>query len=477
MNRRAAGLQLLARRWLVALVPLVRSSIVPRIASSCLTLCAAGSLALSAFPSHHIPTLVASYCYRGVRDKPVDQLIIASSARGRSTIKAALFSSSRFLPFTVEDQRICSAGNPGHLLFVTIMASAKDLWTTMTSGDVPASPASVQSLLDLGMGGIPALDQQSRSTLTRKLLADISSKPENRMTYLKALKELSRLPGGSNAQAEVQGLRTLLEQVRLPAPSVYRRHSASAGPSSSSSASHGGVTSSPTSITGVLSRAWHSKKSNGTSVRRPSTESGAKPGISGRQPSSENEGSRTSRETATPSPIAPNGGPISTSHPQQYQPPRPPSAEEWEATDIALRCLNNALFLHESSRRTFTDDSVGGGARRLVGLLKNPAQTPTDVLFLAGRLLFYATLFEPKFNKIVVEEEGIVQDLCEALAVLTAPQLVNGIGTAPTQDQMKAAQSELLKVIFNVSLYYSTSQDGEAASGSKADVAQEPLLE
>lgn len=106
-------------------------------------------------------------------------------------------------------------------------------------------------------------------------------------------------------------------------------------------------------------------------------------------------------------------------------------------------------------------------------LAQNPSTTPIDVLFLAGRLLFYATLFEPDFNRVAVEEEGIVQHLCETLTVLTP-------SSKASPEQIKAAQSEVLKVVVNVTLYYSSEQqqqrDKEAA-GVTVGAGQDRIVE
>ena len=227
--------------------------------------------------------------------------------------------------------------------------SARDLFATLTSAsttDDKANRDALDSLLALGSMGIPMLDVQARSTLTRKQLSDLSPTKtiESRLAHLKVLKELSRLPGGSNVQAEVQGLKALLGQVHLPSPApAYRRPSTI---SQASTSSAGATAVGPSSLSGVLSRAWSGRKSK------------------------DNNSSEDSARLATPSPTLLRSPSPSSSSPVELADSPAPTPEEWEATDIALRCLNNALFLHETSRRTFTDDSVGGGARKIIGLLK-----------------------------------------------------------------------------------------------------------
>jgi len=88
------------------------------------------------------------------------------------------------------------------------------------------------------------------------------------------------------------------------------------------------------------------------------------------------------------------------------------SKARWEITDTALRVLNNALFLQEKSRDLFVESEIGGGVA-IVELLKNPLNVTSEILFLAGRLLFFTTLFENRFNKVVVEELGGVGRLVD----------------------------------------------------------------
>lgn len=100
--------------------------------------------------------------------------------------------------------------------------------------------------------------------------------------------------------------------------------------------------------------------------------------------------------------------------------------------------------------------------------MQNPAHTPVEVLFLAGRLLFYSTLFEATFNRIAVEEGDAVSAIAATLAVLTTaqqaqlshvevpatPSTPTALPHAASQQQIKAAQAEILKVVFNLGLYY-----------------------
>lgn len=175
---------------------------------------------------------------------------------------------------------------------------------------------------------------------------------------LRCLKELSRLPGGSNVQSEPTGLRTLLRHVVLPPspsaapPAVVSRSrqaslDASDASSTKSSSSH---SSAGTALTSAMHRVW----SKGTTALRGS--------------SSSNVGNDRKSGGA----LDGEGGHVGTHASvaiSQDEGAQEAEAIDWTATDTALRCLNNAILLHETSRKTFAEDTVGGG-RKVIGLLR-----------------------------------------------------------------------------------------------------------
>ncbi|KAN0062404.1 hypothetical protein ACQY0O_005287 [Thecaphora frezii] len=266
--------------------------------------------------------------------------------------------------------------------------------------------------------------------------------PELRLLSLKLLKELSRLPGGSSPLAERAGLESLLLQIDFPPPR-RRRSRKSASSDASLSAS---LSSSP-SFAGTLSRALRRPKtaSNGS---RSSEGSGRRSRTSrtGKDAADSDESSVPEEELA----VAASSG---------------VGAEaDWLVTDMALRCLNNALFLNESSRLEFSGDEVGGG-RVAVALLANPQDTPVDILFLGSRLLFFSTLFDSPFNRTAVETLGVVRK--EAGCTLTLLRAIledasneprsgkqSILAASATATQLGTALSDLLKAHFNICLYY-----------------------
>ncbi|KDN52099.1 hypothetical protein K437DRAFT_40034 [Tilletiaria anomala UBC 951] len=155
----------------------------------------------------------------------------------------------------------------------------------------------------------------------------------------------------------------------------------------------------------------------------------------------------------------------------------------WSINDIALRCLNNTLFLHEQSRALFanndsdnkddTNVGVGGGAIALE-LLQLVDGCAGDVPFLAARLIFYCTLFEAPFNKVAVEELGAIDKLTLSMTALLdalEEHLANSSleedsprkrASAEYPKQLNAALGEVLKAFFNISLYYPRFADESA---------------
>lgn len=154
---------------------------------------------------------------------------------------------------------------------------------------------------------------------------------------------------------------------------------------------------------------------------------------------------------------------------------------------MALRCLNNVLFLQESSRALFVSDEVRGG-HAAVNLLavslangfmlvtkedmtdtvhctpQAPKKTPVDILFLGARLLFFATLFESPFNKTAVEKLNVIaieasctQALTQAIVESDSPSASssdNVLQQSGTTARFTTALSDLLKAHFNICLYY-----------------------
>ena len=132
----------------------------------------------------------------------------------------------------------------------------------------------------------------------------------------------------------------------------------------------------------------------------------------------------------------------------------PQLTDGWEQSDMALRCLNNTLFLHEQARALFTSQSVGGG-QRVLQILALTATAPPELPFLAARLVFFCTLFESAWNKVAVEEQQAVETLTAATSALQAKLEVTAGG------QELAAVGEVLKAFFNLSLYYPRLADAD----------------
>ncbi|KAE8211254.1 hypothetical protein CF327_g4972 [Tilletia walkeri] len=119
--------------------------------------------------------------------------------------------------------------------------------------------------------------------------------------------------------------------------------------------------------------------------------------------------------------------------------------------DMAMRTLNNILMLHPSTRDTFSSSSstnTVNGAQATAVLLRTIASTAKDqptLIFLASRLLFFSTLFENPFVIHAVEHEALLTSFTEAVQSLTSGEKTN---------DAKQALTELLKLAFNISLYY-----------------------
>ncbi|PWN18919.1 hypothetical protein BCV69DRAFT_284540 [Microstroma glucosiphilum] len=282
---------------------------------------------------------------------------------------------------------------------------------------------------------------------------------------LQCLKELSRLPGGSNVQSEPTNLRILLQHVALPPlpaqPAVVgrsRQASVDASDASSvkSSSSH---SSAGAALTSAMQRMWI----KGTTALRGSTS---------------NSGSGSERRSSGPANGEGHLGAQAAGIVSHDEGAQDMDSIDWTATDTALRCLNNAIFLHETSRKTFAEDTVGGG-RKVVGLLRNPTHTPPDIIFLGCRLLFFSTLFDASFNKVAVEEENLVEYLETCLRSLTSSLCASQVTEAGVKPgfsgsasgggsvtQIKTALAEALKVVFNLGLYYPRVTDEASHPGA-----------
>ena len=271
-----------------------------------------------------------------------------------------------------------------------------------------------------------------------------------RLSALQLLKELSRLPGGSAPLGKPEALRILLQQVDFPKQRVRR----SASASSTSASSNG------TSTTLTASSSTYSLGSIAKTLRRAVSRRGSQ------------QSDRHSNSKDAPS--SDSGG-------EEYDTGHDP---DWPITDMALRCLNNALFLNEDARLPFSSEDVGGG-HVAVALLSRPKDTPADILFLGARLLFFSTLFESPFNKTAVATldavrieaacvDALVKASLEKAADRNAASSV--LVASGSEAQLNMALSDLLKAHFNISLYYpriieaeakQQQTDGNAATAAK----------
>ncbi|CBQ71513.1 conserved hypothetical protein [Sporisorium reilianum SRZ2] len=314
------------------------------------------------------------------------------------------------------------------------------------------SPDQTQQWLDaLLAGGLPVLGSVSdsiRSKLATAVLDDVAAASGTRqgdyllnarcdvrwnsvirLSALKLLKELSRLPGGSAPLAKPEALRILLQQVDFPKQRV-RRSSISTKSTASQAAS-----SSASSNTAAA----YTLASIAKSLRRAVNRRG-----------SQQSDRRLSKDKDMPS--SDSGG-------EDYDMDADP---DWPITDMALRCLNNALFLNEAARLPFSSEDVGGG-HVAVALLSRPQDTPADILFLGARLLFFSTLFESPFNKTAVAtlkavriEAACVDVLVKAILDKAANRNAASsvLVASGSEAQLNVALSDLLKAHFNICLYY-----------------------
>lgn len=350
------------------------------------------------------------------------------------------------------------------------------------------SPKQTQQWLEaLLAGGLPLLGSVSdsiRAKLASAVLNDIEAasgmregdpllnarsdvrwNSAIRLSALKLLKELSRLPGGSTPLAKPESLRTLLQQVDFPKQRSRRSPTASTKQHGSRIST---ASTSSTSSSFSSSSAAATFNSIAKSLRRAVSRRG-----------SQQSQRSSSKDKDLPS---------SDSSGEEYGTATDP---DWPITDMALRCLNNALFLNENARLPFSSDEIGGG-HAAVALLSQPQDTPADILFLGARLLFFSTLFESPFNKTAVTALDVVriEAACvDALVKATLEKAANKnaassvLVASGSEAQLSTALSDLLKAHFNICLYYprivkaEVEQQGSATSKSNADKGTEkPIL-
>ncbi|EST06836.1 Guanine nucleotide exchange factor, Ric8 [Kalmanozyma brasiliensis GHG001] len=338
------------------------------------------------------------------------------------------------------------------------------------------SPTQAHQWLDtLLAGGLPVLGSVSdsiRTKLATAVLTDIGAASGTRegdlllnarsnvkwnsairLSALKLLKELSRLPGGSTPMAKPESLRILLQQIDFPRQRVRR-----SPPTSVKRHKHRISTASSSSTTSSFSAssAAHTFSSIAKSLRRAVSRRGSH--------RSERRGSKD------------KDMPSSDSSSEEYGAAADP---DWPITDMALRCLNNALFLNEDARLPFSSDEIGGG-HAAVALLSQPQDTPADILFLGARLLFFSTLFESPFNKTAVTTLDVVriEAACvDALVQATLGKAANKnaascvLIASGSAAQFSTALSDLLKAHFNICLYYPRIVNAEAKEGGSTQAA------
>lgn len=368
---------------------------------------------------------------------------------------------------------------------VSTMSDAIREYLSLPSSARIDSPDQVQQWLDaLLSGGLSVLGSVSdsiRTKLASALLNDISVasgarqgdyllnartnvrwNAATRLAALQLLKELSRLPGGSAPLGKPEALRVLLQQVDFPKQRVRRSASklpaVNGAASSVCTAATGTASSStpPLPSTSSLPNAGHSPSlppvapaySFGyfaKTLRRAVSRRGS------------HQSDRSSKDKDAPS----------ESIAEEYDTSADP---DWPITDMALRCLNNALFLNEDARLPFSSEDVGGG-HVAVALLSRPEDTPADVLFLGARLLFFSTLFESPFNKTAVSTLNVVKIEAACVEALVRASLEKAadrnaatsvLVASGTESQLNMALSDLLKAHFNICLYYPRIVEAEA---------------
>ncbi|PWN43537.1 hypothetical protein IE81DRAFT_77642 [Ceraceosorus guamensis] len=266
---------------------------------------------------------------------------------------------------------------------------------------------------------------------------DLGLDEHAKLVALRTLKEIGRLSAGGSAEvAKPESLRTLLACVHRPPPSLEGYKDSGAPISSALKRVIGRVTPSSRQRTSSSS----SNKSQASLRLVPDSRSREARQRSA-SPSSHDGRSLVMRDHI--------------------------SIEQWRTSDMALRCINNALYLHEDMRSRFGSPEIGGG-RIALQMLQNPSVTPAEILFLSARLLFYATLFDAEFCKSAVETFDAPGILSEQLAsfkqllqhvafhldqAIPGP-LAGELSVPGSEEALRNAASEALKAAFNLTLYY-----------------------
>ncbi|PWN54283.1 hypothetical protein IE53DRAFT_323334 [Violaceomyces palustris] len=288
-----------------------------------------------------------------------------------------------------------------------------------------------------------------------------------RLDALKILKEATRLPNGTAPMAKTDSLQIFLQQLEFSERPSQRTSSDSATLVSQDEAGAPppqSIFMSSLKLGGQQSSVGNSSARSifSTSLRRTK----AKSIKSGRWASS-------TKEAVTPN---------------------------WDITDASLRCLNNILFLNESTRSEFVSSEALKGGEVIADLLSDPWRTPAEIIFLSSRLLFFTTLFEAPFNKLVVEDHDIVPSIAACTYALLRDLLAAeghthastkdvGTGKGPKQTslsrpvtattaQLKGALSELLKAFFNLGLYYPrlSKNDPGPSSAAQSSLHEKAIL-
>ncbi|TKY87049.1 hypothetical protein EX895_003726 [Sporisorium graminicola] len=332
----------------------------------------------------------------------------------------------------------------------------------------------IDAMLSGGLSVLGSVSDSIRSKLATAVLTDVATasgmrqgdyllnarsdvrwNSALRLSALNLLKELSRLPGGSAPLAKPEALRILLQQVDFPKQRV-RRSSITASTSTAKTTGSPAATSTASSPTSSNNAATYSLGSIAKSLRRAVNRRGSQ--RSDRRPSKDKD-----------IPSSDSGG-------EDYETSADP---DWPITDMALRCLNNALFLNEAARLPFSSEDVGGG-HVAVALLSRPQDTPADILFLGARLLFFSTLFESPFNKTAVTTlkavrieaacvDALVMAMLEKASNRSAASSV--LIASGSEAQLNMALSDLLKAHFNICLYYPRIVQAEAKQNQSTGAA------
>jgi len=119
-----------------------------------------------------------------------------------------------------------------------------------------------------------------------------------------------------------------------------------------------------------------------------------------------------------------------------------PTQHSTDAVNQALRCVANALLLHEAGRKAWVD--LGGGELVLSDLQKSLSG---ERLFLDARILFLITFKPTPFIPLSIKQGGVIDKLATALSTS-----FHALKTA--QPFGNEALIDLLKVTFNLMTHY-----------------------